>query len=578
MPALCCLRRRRSPQRRRGDRGFLRPRGERLERQSRHGGGRNTRSSPLHARRRQGLAAEGKVSVDRVLVDGRTIAAAIILRSGRCAWFWKIAYDETFARFSPGVMLSVALTDELVDDASDRAREFLRNRRSPDDRSSLARAAGALRSSDRGAAAGAFLARPASGTSALRRYRRRQEHSRNLSSLTSVRAAGDLLLTSKQPLRKLSRSIRSGRAAMLSGHPWPRQFASGASSFGPAPAALRRASRALLSSASTESSSALTPSRLVAGRYPVRALRAGRSRLRRDDCRRAGALAQSHVEGCAQQHDPRLVHVRQVGAACSLQHALHRNASLAARAIAWRYAAARDACSPCREGTFSGDPDRYVANCLQRRRRRAHGNENVKFNDGRIIALTQRPLQGGGWVTTHTDVTEKLAAEEERDTLRVREERRVAIDADIASFRGRVENVIKIVGQSAAAMKAAAKSLLTTSDHTLQRAEGAVHGSNEASANVETAAAAAEELSASIKEISRRLGADERDRAQRRRRRHRHQRRYRGARAASPSGSATWSSSFRTSPNRPISWRSMPPSRRRAPAKPAAALPWSPRR
>ena len=61
------------------------------------------------------------------------------------------------------------------------------------------------------------------------------------------------------------------------------------------------------------------------------------------------------------------------------------------------------------------------------------------------------------------------------------------------------------VGQSAAAMKTPAKSLLTTSDHTLQRAEGAVHGSNEASANVETAAAAAEELSVSIGEISRQL-------------------------------------------------------------------------
>jgi len=64
-----------------------------------------------------GLAAEGKVSIDRTLVDGRPIAATIILRSGRCAWFWKIAYDETFARFSPGVMLSVVITDELVDDA-----------------------------------------------------------------------------------------------------------------------------------------------------------------------------------------------------------------------------------------------------------------------------------------------------------------------------------------------------------------------------------------------------------------------------------------------------------------------------
>ena len=43
-------------------------------------------------------------------------------------------------------------------------------------------------------------------------------------------------------------------------------------------------------------------------------------------------------------------------------------------------------------------------------------------------------------------------------------------------------------------------------------------------------------------------------------------------------GSATWSSSFRTSPARPICWRSTPPSRRRAPARPGAALPWSPRR
>ncbi len=64
-----------------------------------------------------GLAEEGKVSIERLLVDGRAIAAAILLRSGRCAWFWKIAYDEKFARFSPGVMLSVALTEELVENA-----------------------------------------------------------------------------------------------------------------------------------------------------------------------------------------------------------------------------------------------------------------------------------------------------------------------------------------------------------------------------------------------------------------------------------------------------------------------------
>jgi CelD/BcsL family acetyltransferase involved in cellulose biosynthesis len=62
------------------------------------------------------LAADGKAAIDRILLDGRTIAATITLRSGRCAWFWKIAYDEEFARFSPGVMLSAVLTSELAED------------------------------------------------------------------------------------------------------------------------------------------------------------------------------------------------------------------------------------------------------------------------------------------------------------------------------------------------------------------------------------------------------------------------------------------------------------------------------
>ena len=64
------------------------------------------------------LAAEGKVCIARILLDGRAIAAAIVLRSGPTAWFWKIAYDEALARFSPGVMLTVALTEELTDDVT----------------------------------------------------------------------------------------------------------------------------------------------------------------------------------------------------------------------------------------------------------------------------------------------------------------------------------------------------------------------------------------------------------------------------------------------------------------------------
>ena len=156
-------------------------------------------------------------------------------------------------------------------------------------------------------------------------------------------------------------------------------------------------------------------------------------------------------------------------------------------------------------GNFSGDPDRYVAECLRQVAEGRTETKTVELKDGRVISVVSRPMRTGGWVATHSDVTERLRAEQERDSLRQRDERRRSTDAAISSFRARVENVIKTVSQSAAAMKAAAKSLLTTSDHTLQRAEGAVHGSNEASINVETAATAAAELSVSIKEISRQL-------------------------------------------------------------------------
>jgi methyl-accepting chemotaxis protein len=157
-------------------------------------------------------------------------------------------------------------------------------------------------------------------------------------------------------------------------------------------------------------------------------------------------------------------------------------------------------------GTFSGDPDRYVAECLRQVNEGRTETKTIELKDGRTIAVVSHPMRGGGWVATHTDVTERLLAEKERDSLRLRDERRRGTDTAISSFRARVETVLKSVSQSATEMKTAATSLLATSDRTLQRAEGAVHGSNEASVNVETAAAAAAELSVSIREISRQLG------------------------------------------------------------------------
>jgi CelD/BcsL family acetyltransferase involved in cellulose biosynthesis len=59
------------------------------------------------------LAAEGKAQIDLLDLDSKPVAVAITLFSGDHAWFWKIAYNEDYARFSPGVQLALDLTEEL---------------------------------------------------------------------------------------------------------------------------------------------------------------------------------------------------------------------------------------------------------------------------------------------------------------------------------------------------------------------------------------------------------------------------------------------------------------------------------
>jgi CelD/BcsL family acetyltransferase involved in cellulose biosynthesis len=62
------------------------------------------------------LAGEGKAQIDRLSVGARAVAAMVVLRSGATAWCWKIAYDESFARASPGVQLLTDVTQTLLDD------------------------------------------------------------------------------------------------------------------------------------------------------------------------------------------------------------------------------------------------------------------------------------------------------------------------------------------------------------------------------------------------------------------------------------------------------------------------------
>jgi len=156
-------------------------------------------------------------------------------------------------------------------------------------------------------------------------------------------------------------------------------------------------------------------------------------------------------------------------------------------------------------GLFSGDVDSYVQKILDAMAQGKSQSHYVEASDGRIVLAKNEPTPGGGWVSTHEDVTEQRRAEQERAAIRDQEKRRATIDAAIDSFRPTVEKLLSSVSGSATEMRTTALNLFSSSEQTSQRAESAVQAFNEASANVETAAVAADELSGSIGEISRQL-------------------------------------------------------------------------
>ena len=156
-------------------------------------------------------------------------------------------------------------------------------------------------------------------------------------------------------------------------------------------------------------------------------------------------------------------------------------------------------------GLFTGEVEPYCRKIMDCASRGGDTTFYVQASDGRIVFVKNEPLVDGGWVSTHEDVTEQRRAEEERAALRNQEQRRAAIDHAIASFRPQAEALLSSVSESATAMSATAATLFGSSEQTSQRAQSAVEAFNAASANVSTAAVAADELSYSIAEISRQL-------------------------------------------------------------------------
>jgi PAS domain S-box-containing protein len=156
-------------------------------------------------------------------------------------------------------------------------------------------------------------------------------------------------------------------------------------------------------------------------------------------------------------------------------------------------------------GLFTGDVDAYTQNIIDKMRAGKTVGVYVQASDGRIVLAKNHSLAGGGWLSTHEDVTEQRRAEEERAAIADQEKRRKVVDGAIAAFRPLAEQLLGGVSECAAAMRMTATALFGSSDQTSKQAESAVQAFNEASTNVESAAAAANELSQSIGEISRQL-------------------------------------------------------------------------
>ncbi|MGH8518913.1 MAG: methyl-accepting chemotaxis protein, partial [Panacagrimonas sp.] len=157
-------------------------------------------------------------------------------------------------------------------------------------------------------------------------------------------------------------------------------------------------------------------------------------------------------------------------------------------------------------GTFSRDVQQYHDTVMrQMTEEGGRASTEMTLPNGRVISVLNQAMAGGGWVGIHEDITERRLAIEERTAMAKEGHRRAVIDAAISAFRGRVESVLGTVGESTSSMRSTATRLYQSSDDTSHQTEGALKTSNEASANVSTAASAADELSSSIAEISRQL-------------------------------------------------------------------------
>ena len=157
-------------------------------------------------------------------------------------------------------------------------------------------------------------------------------------------------------------------------------------------------------------------------------------------------------------------------------------------------------------GSLTLDPEKYRSEILESVGLGQAMSCIIETHDGRSISVINRPIDNGRyWIGTHDDITERIQAERQGAALLEQERRRVAIEAEIATFRESAASVLTTVSESMADLKSIARALAKSSSENSERTAGAVRTSGQAAASMTAAASAAEELIASIAEISRQI-------------------------------------------------------------------------
>ncbi|HET7912559.1 MAG TPA: EAL domain-containing protein [Pseudolabrys sp.] len=85
----------------------------------------------------------------------------------------------------------------------------------------------------------------------------------------------------------------------------------------------------------------------------------------------------------------------------------------------WRGCTVRDLLEArIASGTFPLDPQRYDSDLHEALKQGRAFTLNIQLKDGRTIAVVNQPMQSGGWVATHEDITERDRAERELESTR----------------------------------------------------------------------------------------------------------------------------------------------------------------